>query len=70
MIWNQSLNILLSQFSPLMICSVINLQDLRLNSEQKTAKVSSWLSIFVFAALMIALILIFIRTRNLVVKLS
>lgn len=27
MMWNQSLNLLLSQFTPLMMCSMINLYD-------------------------------------------
>jgi hypothetical protein len=68
MMWNLSLNLLFSQFTPLITCSIINFQDIRINSEQNAAKVSAWIAICVLVILLIVLFLIFIKIRNLVMQ--
>ena len=58
--WNQSINLLNSQFSPLMLSSIINLYDMRYSGETVT-KMSAYCSIVVIIAAMGALVAIIIR---------
>ena len=80
MMWKQSLNLLLSQFTPMMMCSLINLYDvsetynqyliqIRIKKEQRVAEVSFLFSAATLAVLLLALLCIFIKvwrlTKNL-----
>jgi hypothetical protein len=59
LIWKQSLNFVLSQFPPLLLCSIINMLDLRLIDEEKVPIISSKISIIILVCLIIVLTLIF-----------
>jgi hypothetical protein len=69
LIWKQSINLLLSQFPPLFLSSVLNMHDLRFKDPQNVTKVSSYISVIAIIAVSIALLLMFFKvwrlTRNL-----
>ena len=69
LIWKQSINLLLSQFPPLFLSSVLNMYDVRFKDPQNVTKVSSYISVIAIIAVSIALLLMFFKvwrlTRNL-----
>ena len=64
LIWDQSINFLLNQFSPLIICSLINLTEMRFEMKEKASMFSSALVITVLIMVTIALIALFRTTYS------
>jgi hypothetical protein len=66
--WNQSLNLLNSQFTPLILSSLINLQDMRFKGDNVSI-ISAYFSIFVLISIIGSVIAIILRliklSRNL-----
>jgi glycerol-3-phosphate acyltransferase PlsY len=59
------MNYFLSQFSPLLMCSLINLYDLRFNGGNAVTLVSGFLACSVLLVLLVALSIIFFKVYNL-----
>jgi hypothetical protein len=54
--WNGTINLLMSQFTPIMMSSILNLNDLKWDSN--VAKLSSVLSIILSSVVLVSLILL------------
>lgn len=65
LVWNWSITFLMSQLPPLMLCSMINVFDLRFASDSKGTAYSAYISIVVLVTLILALFLIFLKISRL-----
>ena len=64
LIWDQLINFLLNQFSPLAICCLINLLDMRFSNNEKISLFSSIIVILVLTLLGIGLSILFWATHR------
>jgi len=63
--WNQSINLLNSQFIPLIMSSIINFYDMRFQGEENVSKISAYCSILAITLILGSLIAIFIKIAQL-----
>jgi hypothetical protein len=68
--WDLSLKLLFSLFTPFLLCSLLNLYDLRFKSEEVTPKVSAYFTIATLILLSTALALIFFKIKKVSKNLS
>ena len=59
LMWNQSLSLLLSQFTPLFLCAIINFNDIRFQSSEKVTYSSTIFSLAVLVCFASAIVAIF-----------
>lgn len=65
LMWNQSINLLISQFTPLILSSIINFYDMRFHNDQIVSYISIIFSILVLCLISGSLLAIFIKLRSL-----
>jgi hypothetical protein len=70
LMWNRSLGFLMSQFSPLYLCSMMNFYDMRFKSDESVSVSSTYISIIVFIVINAALIILCVKVWRVTRKMN